>query len=84
MSSSRAAFLACIASTIKFDWYLDHLYDANMKEAEQGYEAHLQTTKDLHQAQMQMMLSTRAIRTWTLNDEMTEATAAAAKVTVTD
>jgi hypothetical protein len=81
MSSSRAAFLASIASTIKFDWYLDHLYDANMKEAEQGYGAHLQTIKELHQAQMQMMRSTRANRTWTLNDEMAEATAAAAKLT---
>ena len=79
MSSSRAASLASIASTVKFDGYLDRLYDSNMKEAEQAYAAHLRATEELHQAQMNMMRRKRAIRT--LNDELSNATAAAADAT---
>ena len=79
MSSSRAASLASIASTVKFDGYLDRLYDSNMKEAEQAYAAHIRATEELHQAQMNMMRRKRAIRT--LNDELSNATAAAADAT---
>ena len=79
MSSSRAASLASIASTVKFDGYLDRLYDSNMKEAEQAYAAHIRATEELHQAQMNMMRRKRAI--WTLNDELSNATAAAADAT---
>jgi hypothetical protein len=38
------------ASTVKFDGYLDRLYDSNMKEAEQAYAANLRVTEELHQA----------------------------------
>lgn len=79
MSSSRAASLASIASTVKFDGYLDRLYDSNMKEAEQAYAVHLRATEELHQEQMNMMRRKRAIRT--LNDELSNATAAAANAT---
>ena len=79
MSSSRAASLASIASTVKFDGYLDRLYDSNMKEAEQAYAAHLRATQELHQAQMNMMRRKRVIRT--LNDDLSKATAAAADAT---
>ena len=79
MSSSRAASLASIASTVKFDGYLDRLYDSNMKETEQAYAAHIRATQELHQAQMNMMRRKRAIRT--LNDELSNATAAAADAT---
>ena len=50
-----------------------------MKEAEQAYAAHLQAAKELHRAQMQMIRSKRALRM--LNDELSNATAAAAKAT---
>ncbi len=50
-----------------------------MSEAEQAYAAHLQAAKELHQAQMHMMWSKRAIRT--LDDELSMATAAAAAAT---
>ena len=79
MSSSRAASLASIAFTVKVDGYLDRLYDSNMKEAEQAYVAHLRATEELHQAQMNMMRRKQAIRT--LNDELSNATAAAADAT---
>ncbi len=81
MSSSRAASLASAAPTVEFGGYLDRVYDANMKEAEQAYAAHtdLQATKALHQAEIQMMRSKRMIRM--LNDELAEATAAAANTT---
>ena len=58
------------------------MYDDNVKEAEaveQAYAAHLLAAKELHQAQMQMMRSKRAIRT--LNDEFVQATTAAVKAT---
>ncbi len=79
MSSSLAASLASIASTVKFDCYLDRLYDSNMKEAEQAYASHLWATEELHQEQMNMMRWKRAIRT--LNDKLSNATAAAADAT---
>jgi hypothetical protein len=81
MSSSQAASLqvASIASTVKFDGYLDRLYDSNMKEAEQAYAAHLWATEELHPAQMNMMRRKLAILT--LNDDLSNATAAAANAT---
>jgi hypothetical protein len=75
MSSSRAASLASIASTVKFDGYFDRLYDSNMKEAEQAYAAHLRDTEELHQAQMTMMRRKRA-----LNDTATAAPAEATEL----
>lgn len=77
--SSRPASSASSASTVAFGGYLDRVYDENMKEAEVAYAAHLQAAKELHQAQMDMMRSKRAIRT--LNDQLSKATAAAAKAT---
>ncbi len=50
-----------------------------MQEAEQAYAAHIITSKELHQAQLQMMQSKRAIRA--LNDELSKATAVAAAAT---
>jgi hypothetical protein len=48
-------------------------------EAKQAYAAHFQATKELHQAQIQVMRPKRTIRT--LNDELSHATAAAAEAT---
>jgi hypothetical protein len=48
MSFSKAASFVSIASTLKFDGYLDRLYDSNLNEAKQANAAHLQATKELH------------------------------------
>jgi hypothetical protein len=74
--SSRAA---STASTVALGNYLNRVYVTNMKEAEQAYATHLQAAKELHQVQMHMMRSKRAIRK--LNDELSKATAAAAAAT---
>jgi hypothetical protein len=42
--------------------YLDRVYDQNMKESEAAYAAHLKAAKELHQAQVAMMRSKRAVR----------------------
>ena len=55
MSSTAASS----ASTIMAG-YLDRVYDQNMKESEAAYAAHLKASKELHQAQVAMMLSQRA------------------------
>jgi hypothetical protein len=59
--------------------YLDRVYDQNMKESEAAYAAHLKAAKELHQAQVAMMRSKRAVRA--LNDELAKANAAAASAT---
>ncbi len=74
--SSRAT---STASTVALGDHLDRVYVTNMQEAEQAYAAHLQAAKELHQAQMHMMRSKRAIQT--LNDELSKATAAATAAT---
>ncbi len=66
-------------STVAFGDYLDRIYDQNKKEAELAYTNHVMAAKELHDAQMRMMTAKRAIRS--LNDKLTEATAAAAAAT---
>ena len=67
------------ASNVDFGDYLDRVYDQNMKESEAAYAAHLKAAKELHQAQIAMMRSKRAVRA--LNDELAKANAAAASAT---
>jgi len=59
-SSKRPASSA--ASNVDFGDYLDRVYDQNMKESEAAYAAHLKAAKELHQAQVAMMRSKRAVR----------------------
>ena len=67
------------ASNVDFSDYLDRVYDQNMKESEAAYAAHLKAAKELHQAQIAMMRSKRAVRA--LNDELAKANATAASAT---
>eukprot|EP00291_Cryptomonas_curvata_P029600 CAMPEP_0172207764 /NCGR_PEP_ID=MMETSP1050-20130122/34037_1 /TAXON_ID=233186 /ORGANISM="Cryptomonas curvata, Strain CCAP979/52" /LENGTH=227 /DNA_ID=CAMNT_0012887159 /DNA_START=486 /DNA_END=1165 /DNA_ORIENTATION=+ len=75
-----SACSASIASTVAFGGYLDRVYEQNMKEAEQAYAAHLQAAKELHQAQVHMMRSKRAIRALN-DDDLSQATAVATAAT---
>ena len=77
MSSSNRP--ASAASNVEFGGYLDRVYDQNMKESEAAYAAHLKAAKELHQAQIAMMRSKRAVRA--LNDELAKANATAASAT---
>ena len=67
------------ASNVDFGDYLDRVYDQNMRESDAAYAAHLKAAKELHQAQIAMMRSKRAVRA--LNDELAKANAAAASAT---
>ena len=67
------------ASNVDFGDYLDRVYDQNMKESDAAYAAHLKAAKELHQAQIAMMRSKRAVRA--LNDELAKANATAASAT---
>ena len=80
MSSSNRP-TASAASNVDFGDYLDRVYDQNimMKESDAAYAAHLKAAKELHQAQVAMMRSKRAVRA--LNDELAKANAAAASAT---
>ena len=66
-------------STVEFGGYLDRVYDQNMLESAAAHAAHVKASDELHQAQVAMMRSKRAIRA--LNDELARATAAAAAAT---
>jgi hypothetical protein len=77
--ASTASAASTVTGTIDFGGYLDDVYDANMKESEAAYAAHLKAAMELHQAQVAMMRSKRAVRA--LNDELAKATAAAASTT---
>ena len=80
MSSSKTASTASTASTTtSFDGYIDRIYEQNRKEAELAYANHMIAAKELHEAQMRMMTAKRAIRA--LNDELSQATVAAASAT---
>ncbi len=58
-SSKRPASAASAAPTVshldpsvvEFGDYLDRVYDANMKESEAAYAAHLKASNELHQAE---------------------------------
>jgi hypothetical protein len=78
MSSSKRP-TSSAASNVDFGDYLDRVYDQNMKESEAAYAAHLKAAKELHQAEVAMMRSKRAVRA--LNDELAKATATAASAT---
>jgi hypothetical protein len=78
MSSSKRP-PSSAASNADFGDYLDRVYDQNMKESEAAYAAHLKAAKELHQAEVAMMRSKRAVRA--LNDELAKANATAASAT---
>ena len=67
------------STTTSFDGYIDRIYEQNRKEAELAYANHMIAAKELHEAQMRMMTAKRAIRA--LNDELSQATVAAASAT---
>jgi hypothetical protein len=76
-SSNRPASTASAVShpsTVDFGGYLDRVYDS-----EAANSTHLKAAKALHQAQVAMMRSKRAVRA--RNDELAKATAAAASAT---
>jgi len=73
MSSSKRP------TNVDFGDYLDRVYEQNVKESEAAYAAHLKAAKELHQAEVAMMRSKRAVRA--LNDELAKATATAASAT---
>ena len=66
-------------SVVKFGEYLDRVYVSHMEESEAAYAAHVKASNELHEAEMAMMRSKRAVRA--LNDELDKATAAAASAT---
>ena len=78
-STKRPPSAASAASTVDFGDYLDRVYDQNMKESEAAYAAHLKASKELHQAEVAMMRSKRAVRA--LDAELEKAKAAAASAT---
>ena len=66
-------------SVVKFGEYLDRVYVSHMEESEAAYAAHVKASNELHEAEMAMMRSKRAVRA--LNTELDKATAAAAAAT---
>ena len=83
MSSSKRPASAAVShldpSVVEFGDYLDRVYDANMKESEAAYAAHLKASNELHLAEIAMMRSKRAVRA--LSAELSKANAAAASAT---
>jgi hypothetical protein len=86
-SFKRPASVASAASTVspldpsvvKFGDYLDRVYVSNMEESEAAYAAHIKASNELHEAEIAMMRSKRAVRA--LNAELNKATAEAASAT---